>query len=80
MDIKEGKGRRADLIIWLTLSGTKVSRLLHGCEAMLGNQDKLMGSQKFVWEFNFNQFFLIEYIFIIFSLQTLTNELKETIH
>ena len=54
VDIKEGRGRRADLIIWLTLSGAKVNRPLHGCEGMLGNHDKLVGSQKFVWEFNFN--------------------------
>ena len=54
VDIKEGGGRRADLIIWLTLSGAKVNRPLHGCEGMLGFQDKLVGSQKFVWEFNFN--------------------------
>ena len=54
VDIKEKRGRRADLIIWLTLSGEKVNRPLHGCEGMLGNQDKLVGSQKVVWEFNFN--------------------------
>ena len=70
--LRRGGGRRADLIVSLTLRGAKVNRPLYGCEGMLGNQDNLVGIQKFVWEFNFklilpNSIYIHHFLFANFN-------------